>query len=289
MASLYQDSDWSTNLDSVREKIIQRLKGPAVSWSETLSKLKKYYYEKDIFSLTDVWAVLIVTLFVKEDLARKKVSEEVGQSDPWIEISPYEAGYSLTGAFVDVSTFGSQFEKGYKKEDQPEMDMLYLQETTSSSIENACQILLDLVDMNLLEIKGKDTSDLDKTITTNLLDRRLPSILMKSEKRDYEDAGLLLNLPYMSMLRQERDIDLIISLDFSDGDPFMTVKDIAKICKNQNIPFPKVTVPAGGMPQDFYVFEGNNKAPTVIHIPLFNTVNCGGKFKSSSRPNHLKS
>ncbi|KAA0717420.1 Cytosolic phospholipase A2 zeta [Triplophysa tibetana] len=311
MASLYQDSDWSTKLDSVREKIIDRLKGPAVSWSETFSKLKKYYKEKDIFSLTDVWAVLIVTSFVKESDQLLNASIYLS-ADPWVEITPYEAGYSLTGAFVDVSRFGSQFEEGSKKKDQPEVDMLYLQalcgsaladeqniweaikdffknlfqrkeenlvevwnEIPSSSIDDAGQILMDLVEMNLLTLKGKDTSDLDKTIRTNLLDGTLPSILVESEKRDYEDAGLLLNSPYISVLRQERDIDLIISLDFSDGDPFMTVKDIAKICKNQNIPFPKVIVPSGDiiMPQDFYVFEGYKKAPTVIHIPLFNTVN----------------
>ncbi|XP_056601645.1 cytosolic phospholipase A2 gamma-like isoform X2 [Triplophysa dalaica] len=409
MASLYQDSDWSTKLDSVREKIIQRLKGPAVSWSETFSKLKKYYHEKDLFSLTDVWAVLIVTSFVKE-IDERTISEKQGHNekdpfpiftvidkeckqlkkeDPWVEITPYEAGYSLTGAFVDVSRFGSQFEKGSKIKDQPEVDMLYLQslcgsaladeqniweaikdffknlfqrkeenlvevwnEIPSSSIDDAGQILMDLVEMNLLTLKGKDTSDLDKTIRTKLLelsggktqlifpvekpdksetklymkqftldvcdnmgvtvsfwpfdmcyaickcvvqwiwgrkynclynmkDGRLPSILVESEKRDYEDAGLLLNSPYMSVLRQERDIDLIISLDFSDGDPFMTVKDIAKICKRQNIPFPEVIVPSGDiiMPKDFYVFEGYTKAPTVIHIPLFNTVNCGDKVE----------
>ncbi|XP_057205896.1 cytosolic phospholipase A2 gamma-like [Triplophysa rosa] len=396
MASLYQDSDWSTKLDSVKEKIIHRLKGPAVSWSETFSKLKKYYYEKDIFSLTDVWAVLIVTSFVKE-IDECTISEKRGHNDkdpfpiftvidkeckqrqkgdPWVEITPYEAGYSLTGAFVDVSRFGSQFHEGSKKKDQPEMDMLYLQalcgsaladeqnmweaikdffknlfhrkeeilgemynETTSSSIDDACQILMDLVEMNLLALKGLDTSDLDKTIRTklfvkpdkteaklymkqftldvcdnmrvslsfwpfdvcyticklmaqwiwgrkynfldNMKDVRLPSILVESETRDYEDAGLLLNSPYISVLRQERDIDLIISLDFSDGDPFMTVKSIAKICKNQNIPFPEVIVPSEDiiMPKDFYVFEGYKKAPTVIHIPLFNTVNCGDEVE----------
>nr|XP_055054199.1 cytosolic phospholipase A2 gamma-like [Misgurnus anguillicaudatus] len=42
-----------------------------------------------------------------------------------------------------------------------------------------------------------------------------------------------------------------------------------------NIPFPEVNIPPADNPKDFYVFEGNEKAPTVIHIPLFNTVNCG--------------
>lgn len=41
---------------------------------------------------------------------------------------------------------------------------------------------------------------------------------MRTETRDYEDAGIVLNSAYMSVLREERDVDLIISLDF--GFPF---------------------------------------------------------------------
>ncbi len=48
----------------------------------------------------------------------------------------------------------------------------------------------------------------------------MPRPLLESKTRDYEDAGLLLNSPYFSVLRKERKVDLIISLDFSDGDPF---------------------------------------------------------------------
>ncbi|CAM4547240.1 unnamed protein product [Leuciscus chuanchicus] len=69
MASLYQEPDWSTKLETVKNKIIQRLSGPAVSWGEAFDKLKKYYNEKDIFSLTDVWAVIVVTTYVKEMLS----------------------------------------------------------------------------------------------------------------------------------------------------------------------------------------------------------------------------
>lgn len=63
--------------------------------------------------------VSVYVLFLKESFFLS--------ADPWVEITPYEAGYSLTGAFVDVSRFGSQFHEGLKRKDQPEMDMLYLQ------------------------------------------------------------------------------------------------------------------------------------------------------------------
>uniref|UniRef100_A0A671SXL5 PLA2c domain-containing protein n=1 Tax=Sinocyclocheilus anshuiensis TaxID=1608454 RepID=A0A671SXL5_9TELE len=61
MASLYQEPDWSTKLETVKDQIIKRLSGPGVRWGDAFAKLKKYYYEKDIFSLTDVWAVMAVT------------------------------------------------------------------------------------------------------------------------------------------------------------------------------------------------------------------------------------
>uniref|UniRef100_A0A673GQL2 PLA2c domain-containing protein n=1 Tax=Sinocyclocheilus rhinocerous TaxID=307959 RepID=A0A673GQL2_9TELE len=56
MASLYQEPDWSTKLETVKDNIIKRLSGPGVSWDDKSAKLKKYYM-KDFFSLTDLWAV----------------------------------------------------------------------------------------------------------------------------------------------------------------------------------------------------------------------------------------
>ncbi|XP_016375228.1 cytosolic phospholipase A2 gamma-like [Sinocyclocheilus rhinocerous] len=314
------------------------------------------------------------------------------EGDPWFEISPHEAGYSLIGAFVKTSSFGSQFDDGCKIKDQPEMDMLYLQALCGSAIadmdenknyiwqtirglfsriisriengmiegmekdpnsppaDKCSQVLMDLVVMNLSVLNGIDPFDLHESIRTNLneltggksqhifqveklnladkeaaklhmrkytldicaclsvsfsfwpfnvcfsickcavwriwgtkydflhnmTDKTVPRALLESETRDYIDAGVLLNSPYFSVLREERDIDLIISLDFSDDDPFMTVREAAETCKKLKIPFPEVNIPSEDVkkPNDFYVFKGKN-APTVIHIPLFNVVNCG--------------
>ncbi len=66
MASLYQEPDWSTKLETVKDRIIKKLSGPGVSWGDAIAKLKKYYNEKDFFSLTDVWAVMVVTTYMKE-------------------------------------------------------------------------------------------------------------------------------------------------------------------------------------------------------------------------------
>uniref|UniRef100_A0A8C1NRH5 PLA2c domain-containing protein n=1 Tax=Cyprinus carpio TaxID=7962 RepID=A0A8C1NRH5_CYPCA len=408
MASLYQEPDWSTKLETVKNKIIRRISGPGVRWGNALAKLKKYYYGKDHFSLTDVWAVMIVTEYVKE-IDECKLSDQWDQhnkdpfpiytvidkqykqckdeKDPWFEISPLEAGYSLTGAFVETSSFGSQFDNGSKKKLQDEMDMLYLQalcgsvladgdeirkflcvfmfvhyvfsskDPNASHAENSYQVLMDLVNMNLTVLNGKDPSALDQSIRKtlnelsggkhmdfpteklnltdkqaaklcikqytkdmchnlrswfsfwpfgrlnclicrcmvqwiwgrkydflqNMNDESIPSTLLKSETRDYEDTGLFMNSPYFSVLRKERNIDLIISLDFSDGDPFMTVREAAEMCEKLKIPFPEVNIPSEDVekPKDFYVFKGTN-TPTVIHIPLFNVVNCGDDIETWS-------
>ncbi|KAL1273589.1 hypothetical protein QQF64_026403 [Cirrhinus molitorella] len=418
MASLYQELDWSTKLDTVKDKIIERLSGPGVSFTDKLAKLKEYY-KKDIISLTDVWAVMVVTEYVKEidkqtltdqwDHLSKdpfpiyavidKHCKQQRDGDPWFEISPHEAGYSLSGAFVGTSSFGSQFDNGLKKKQQPEIDMLYLQALCGSAladedeikkfllgkiidflkrflhkkqlkmsekmrkdpkdppVEMYYQVLMDLAEMHLSVLNGEDPSHLDQSIRTTLDDlsggkhqlifpieqlnlthkkdakhymnqhtedvfnnlshcnsfwtdlkmwkrifectnhwiwgrnydflhnmdeQKVPAALLKSKMRDYEDAGLLLNSPYFTALRKERDIDLIISLDFSEGDPFMTVREAAKMCKKLNIAFPDVpTIPdkEEKKPKDFYVFKGQN-APTVIHIPLFNVVNCGDDIEA---------
>uniref|UniRef100_A0A8C1PYC8 PLA2c domain-containing protein n=1 Tax=Cyprinus carpio TaxID=7962 RepID=A0A8C1PYC8_CYPCA len=374
MASLYKEPNWSTKLETVKENIIKRLGGPGVSWDDKSAKLKKYYM-KDFFSLTDLWAVLFVTSYVKE-IDEQTLTDQRDQhnedpypiyavidkqckrreeGDPWFEISPHEAGYSLTGAFVDTCDFGSQFDNGLKKKHQDEMDMLYLQAMCSSALADGeatwkwikaisvpeIKSVLDKMDQGkdhtggnaskttqepvgedecyqeLLNPVDADPSALEQSSKTkltdffrgqrqfgqtadkhkktarcitqriwgrnynflhNMTDESVPAALLQKETRDLIDAGLLINSPYLSMLRKERNIDLFIALDFSDGDPFTTVREAAKTCKKLNIPFPEVNVPSdeGKKPKDFYVFKGQN-VPTVIHMPLFNVVNCGDK------------
>uniref|UniRef100_A0A8C1ZBQ2 PLA2c domain-containing protein n=1 Tax=Cyprinus carpio TaxID=7962 RepID=A0A8C1ZBQ2_CYPCA len=396
MASLYQEPDWSTKLETVKDKIIRRISGPGVSLKDKLAKLKKYYYGKDHFSLTDVWAVMVITSYVKE-IDEHALTEQWNQhnkdpfpiyavidkqckqynnEDPWFEINPHEAGYSLIGAFVDTCNFGSQFHEGTKINHQEEFDMLYLQgsklchrkvsyssntlfvtstyyDPVSPPVDQCYRVLMDLVDRNLSVLNGEDPSALDESIRTklkvlscgkiqlvpmaketsdkrankhftldvcndlsnlidiwpfgrlnyawisickcmdywiwgrnynflhNMRDEAVPAALLESETRDYIDAGLLLNSPYFSVLREERDIDLIISLDFSESDPLMTVREAADMCRKQNIPFPEVNIPSEDVkkPKDFYVFTGKN-TPTVIHIPLFNVVNCGDEIEA---------
>ncbi|XP_037393857.1 cytosolic phospholipase A2 gamma-like [Pygocentrus nattereri] len=232
MASLYNEPNWSTKLKTVEENIVQRLAEGRVSWSQMGQKLANYYANNENFSLTDVWAALIVSNVVNEIDEHKLTAQRANytndpypiytvidkqckydrlNADVWFEITPDESGYSLPGAFVDSSCLECQFENGKKVKEQPEIDMLYLQGLCGSAIVDMEDIIEYLFEAlkHLMIMKDID-----------------PSIL-HSKTREYEDTAALINSPYFSVLRQERKIDLIISLDFGVGDPFESLK---KVC-----------------------------------------------------------
>ncbi|XP_076146310.1 cytosolic phospholipase A2 gamma-like [Alosa pseudoharengus] len=105
-------------------------------------------------------------------------------------------------------------------------------------------------------------------------DDAIPKEMIQEEQMHLIDAGLYLNSPYPSALRTARDTDLIISFDFSDGDPFETLRVASDYAHKNSHPFPKGDFALDpGCPKSYYVFEERGK-PTVIHIPLFNMDNC---------------
>ncbi|XP_055757066.1 cytosolic phospholipase A2 gamma-like [Salvelinus fontinalis] len=110
-----------------------------------------------------------------------------------------------------------------------------------------------------------------------ILDTNVPSSMASKEKIHLVDAGLKINSPYPPVLRKSREVDLIISLDFSAGDPFETVFRAKKYALQQKLPFPPVKESVRvekDHPQGCYVFEGRHPEPTVMHMPLFNLQNC---------------
>ncbi|XP_073468160.1 cytosolic phospholipase A2 gamma-like [Aquarana catesbeiana] len=92
------------------------------------------------------------------------------------------------------------------------------------------------------------------------------------------DAGLEINTPYPLVLPPHRKVDLILSFDFSLGDPFETLKRTAEYCEDHRIPFPVCTKEHYEYPptKSCYVFEGDGyETPDVMHFPLFNMQTCG--------------
>ncbi|XP_062484875.1 cytosolic phospholipase A2 gamma [Pezoporus occidentalis] len=108
-----------------------------------------------------------------------------------------------------------------------------------------------------------------------------PSYLVENKIISLIDAGLAINSAYPLVLRAQRQADLIISFDFSSGDPFETIKKTASYCQENHIPFPSIKDQKmdENNPSDCYIFRGDKSCPTVMHFPLFNNVNCPGKIE----------
>ncbi|XP_075283717.1 cytosolic phospholipase A2 zeta isoform X3 [Opisthocomus hoazin] len=88
------------------------------------------------------------------------------------------------------------------------------------------------------------------------------------------DGGFSINSPFPLVLQPERDVDVILSFNFSWEAPFEVLELTQKYCKEQEIPFPKIEVNEEDekKPKECYVFvdDNNPKAPIVLHFPLVN-------------------
>ncbi|XP_069817642.1 cytosolic phospholipase A2 gamma [Dendropsophus ebraccatus] len=109
----------------------------------------------------------------------------------------------------------------------------------------------------------------------------IPDEVRKKEFLSLIDAGLEINTAYPLMLPPNRKVDLILSFDFSESDPFMTLRNTAIYCKRNGIPFHEINIAETEVAepsQSCYVFEGNSQGvPDVMHFPLFNNQTCEGK------------
>ncbi|KFW74973.1 Cytosolic phospholipase A2 beta, partial [Manacus vitellinus] len=88
------------------------------------------------------------------------------------------------------------------------------------------------------------------------------------------DVGYFINTSGAALFKPERNVDVIISLDYGLGSVFKQLEMTYKYCKIQNIPFPKVELSEEEKknPKECYVFSDaeDPRAPIVIHFPLVN-------------------
>uniref|UniRef100_A0A8D0HU75 Phospholipase A2 n=1 Tax=Sphenodon punctatus TaxID=8508 RepID=A0A8D0HU75_SPHPU len=86
------------------------------------------------------------------------------------------------------------------------------------------------------------------------------------------DIGYFINSSFPPLVKPERNVDLIISLDYNLGN--YCLKMASQYCKVQGIPFPQVKLSKEERTsaKECYVFsdEENPDAPVVIHFPLVN-------------------
>ncbi|XP_062974525.1 cytosolic phospholipase A2 beta-like [Elgaria multicarinata webbii] len=89
------------------------------------------------------------------------------------------------------------------------------------------------------------------------------------------DIGYFINNSGPPLLKPERNVDVIISLDYDLSQVFKQAQMLAKYCEVQRIPFPKVEPSEEDMknPKECYVFsdDDNPKAPILVYFPLVNS------------------
>ncbi|XP_052104758.1 cytosolic phospholipase A2-like isoform X3 [Mytilus californianus] len=99
------------------------------------------------------------------------------------------------------------------------------------------------------------------------------------EKLCLIDAGLAFNSPYPLLFQPGRDVDLILSFDFTDrkkdcNSPFKTLLRAEDWARKQEIKFPKIKVDKyeGKNVQELYIFEDENdpECPIIMHFVLVN-------------------
>eukprot|EP00063_Salmo_salar_P036823 XP_014011658.1 PREDICTED: cytosolic phospholipase A2 gamma-like [Salmo salar] len=209
----------------------------------------------------------------------------------WFEMTPHECGFSGLGAFIDTSCLRCKFEGGIMTEKRKEMDMVLLQGICGSVIADGQMdiayvgkkiwdllfggsIIWIVQNIFPLLIKwewGTTSNFLFKLYARSFARSLYPPPLARS-------LALKMNSPYPPILRPSREVDLIISLDFSEEDPFETVFSSKQYADELKLPFPPVDErmrEEKDHPQDCYVFEGQlPKQPTIMHMPLFNLQNC---------------
>ncbi|XP_032843272.1 cytosolic phospholipase A2 gamma [Tyto alba] len=313
MSLLYEDRKWSENLMSLEKELCKNLSN--LSWHITKAKESLAESSKDEhYSLTDFWASCfvykILQQFDENELADHREASETGINpypiyaavdkealkekdgnlpETWFEFTPHEVGYTALGAFVSTKHFGSEFENGKLKKKGKKKHICYMQGLWGSALGN--------MEENLKFIRGSVRDVITvvfKTIqcaltwkwgtTNNFLYNcpySQPSYLIKTKTISLIDAGLAINSAYPLVLRAQRRTDLIISFDFSSGDPFETIKKTATYCQENNIPFPKIEDQKmdENNPSDCYIFRGDKSCPTVMHFPLFNNMNCSDKIE----------
>ncbi|XP_068049531.1 cytosolic phospholipase A2 zeta isoform X1 [Anomalospiza imberbis] len=88
------------------------------------------------------------------------------------------------------------------------------------------------------------------------------------------DGGFSINSPFPLVLQPERDVDVILSFNFSWEAPFEVLELTQKYCEEHEIPFPKIKFSEEDekKPKECYMFvdDNNPKAPIVLHFPLVN-------------------
>ncbi|XP_045148585.1 cytosolic phospholipase A2 gamma [Echinops telfairi] len=254
------------------------------------------------FSLTDFWAYIIVSKQTRElhDSCLSSLAKHVDEGtlpypifaaidddlrtawqkkkalNTWFEFTPHHTGYPALGAYIPTTQLLSLKEKLKGN--------YLLAGTVEGKDEDAwLSAMAERWDQISEEEQGQFMEYLVRCFAragplTFHGDVRDEAMSGQEEFLHLVDAGLAINASYPLVLPPTRKADLILSFDFSAGDPFETIRATADYCHHGAIPFPPVEEKDlqawSKAPSDCYIFKGET-GPVVMHFPLFNTEVCG--------------
>ncbi|XP_060616811.2 cytosolic phospholipase A2 beta [Anolis sagrei] len=150
---------------------------------------------------------------------------------------------------------------------------------TDRPLKGATHNFLRSLDLEQDYLQQKEFNEWRDTV----LDASPSQLTLRDKSLCLIDIGYFLNNSGPPLLKPERNVDVIIALDYEISSPFKQAEMMAKYCEVQGIPFPKVHLSDEEKKdlKECYVFsdEENPKAPIVVCFPL---VDCS--FKEYKAP-----
>ncbi|XP_029962561.1 cytosolic phospholipase A2 zeta-like [Salarias fasciatus] len=249
---------------------------------------------------------IYTAVIMKDDVQTRKNEAE------WCEFTPYEAGLSKYGASVPTEDFGSEFFLGHMIKRHPEIRLPFLMGMWSSAFSANQKEILDYFLKNVLgktsetgeEPSGEPSSGESfsnrhffvaeyynfmrglflhcnygehhnfQARTASHPDSFPNQLTATDPTLKLIDSGHAINIGCAPILQPERDVDVIICLNYSWEPIFEVIKKTAVYCKDHCIPFPNADFASleNEPKKEVYIFEDkeNPKAPIVMLFPLVN-------------------
>ncbi|KAJ7313802.1 hypothetical protein JRQ81_005512 [Phrynocephalus forsythii] len=297
MSYIYEHEEWTEQLPMLEETLCNKLTNAEWDPKKGLDALVEPSKDST-FSLTDFWGSVVVYAMLHE-LDHHPLTEERGVSvqgkvpypiyaavdsnklnddtkthpDIWFEFTPDEAGFFHPGAFVDVRLFGSIFEHGKLKTVKDEKSISYLRgnmAATGAGREKCSDC--EAVHFFSLRLRHEDELKGDWELL-----QCLQKICNAIISRLLELSQVILECNENCVIRQFESKAICGYSPLLEGKT--TIKQAAMYCKKSQIPFPDIDASeldkSMDSPSDCYVFQGSH-APTVMHFPVFNIMNCKG-------------
>uniref|UniRef100_A0A672H7Y1 Phospholipase A2 n=1 Tax=Salarias fasciatus TaxID=181472 RepID=A0A672H7Y1_SALFA len=313
MSALYQHANWSQQeLNNIikKEKELMTtgtlevlLKNVNYCVKESTDKCEE---QGHVSPFVDFTGLLLEQLKVGKTLSEQQMKVNEGQNPlpiytllnyvflltEWCEFTPYEAGLSKYGASVPTEDFGSEFFLGHMIKRHPEIRLPFLME------------ILDYFLKNVLEPSGEPSSGESfsnrhffvaeyynfmrglflhcnygehhnfQARTASHPDSFPNQLTATDPTLKLIDSGHAINIGCAPILQPERDVDVIICLNYSWEPIFEVIKKTAVYCKDHCIPFPNADFASleNEPKKEVYIFEDkeNPKAPIVMLFPLVN-------------------